>query len=91
MLFHAAKVGGATTETHMGTESRSNHGEGNPEAANEFNSREQEFVNSASGKKKIAQGAEVRPEDEASLLEAEHLGRQRSKGDDPKAAPPPKK
>jgi hypothetical protein len=75
----------------MGTESRSNHGEGNPEAANEFNTREQEFVNSAGGKKKIAQGAEVRPEDEVSLLEAERLGRQRSKGDDPKAAPPPKK
>ena len=62
--------------------SRSNHGEGNPEAADEFNSREREFVNSARGKKKIAQGAEVRPEDEASLLEAERLGRHRSKGDD---------
>jgi hypothetical protein len=75
----------------MGKESQSNHGEGNPEAANEFNTREQEFVNSAGGKKKIAQGAQVRPEDEASLTEAERLGRQRSKGDDPNVAPPPKK
>jgi len=75
----------------MGTESRSNHGEGNPEAAKEFNTREQEFVNSARGKKKIAEGAKVSPEDEASLLEAERLGRQRSKGDDSKATPPPKK
>jgi hypothetical protein len=75
----------------MGKESNSNHGEGNPEAAKEFNTQEQEFVNSARGKKKIAQGAEVRPGDEKSLMEAERLGRQRSKGDDSNAAPPPKK
>jgi hypothetical protein len=66
----------------MGKESESNHGEGNPEAAEEFNTREKEFVNSARGKKKIAEGAKVRPDEEAALTDAEALGRARSKGDD---------
>jgi hypothetical protein len=66
----------------MGKESGSNHGEGNPEAAAEFNTREQAFVNSARGKKKIEEGADVRPDEEAGLTEAEKLGRARSKGDD---------
>jgi hypothetical protein len=66
----------------MGNKPDSNHGEGNPEAAAEFNSSEQAFVNSARGKKKIADGSHVGPEDEASLLEAERLGRERAKGDD---------
>jgi hypothetical protein len=66
----------------MGKEADSNHGEGNPEAAAEFNSSEQAFVNSPRGKKKIEEGAQVRPGDEASLMEAERLGRERGKGDD---------
>jgi len=75
----------------MGKESNSNHGEGNPEAADEFNAREQAFVKSARGKKKIEQGANVRREDEASLMEAERLGRERSKGDDSTVVRPPKR
>jgi hypothetical protein len=66
----------------MGKETDSNHGEGNPEAAAEFNSSEQAFVNTPGGKKKIKEGPQVRPEDEASLLEAERLGRERAKGGD---------
>jgi hypothetical protein len=65
----------------MGKERDSNHGEGNPEAAAEFNSSEQAFVNSAGGKKKIKEGPHVRPDEEASLLEAERLGRERGKGE----------
>jgi hypothetical protein len=74
----------------MGKESRSNHGEGNPEAADAFNTRERAFVKSTRGKKKIEKGAAVRPEEEASLLEAERLGRERSKGEDPGVGHPPK-
>jgi hypothetical protein len=74
------------TERSMGKEADSNHGEGNPEAAEEFNSREQAFVSSSRGKKKIEEGAQVRPEEEASLAEAEQLGRERAKGDDPDTA-----
>jgi hypothetical protein len=66
----------------MGKESDSNHGEGNPEAAEEFNTREKEFVNSARGKKKIAEGPKVRPDEQAALSDAEGLARARSKGDD---------
>ena len=51
----------------MGKESPSNHGEGNPEAADRFNTAEREFVGSARGKKKIQEGADVRPEEEAEL------------------------
>lgn len=67
----------------MGKQSPSNHGEGNPEAANRFNTAEQEFVSSARGKKKIQEGADVRPEDEADLAGSEQLGRERAKSDDP--------
>ena len=64
----------------MGKEADLNHGEGNPEAAEEFNSNEQAFVNSGRGKKKIKEGPHVGPEDEAALAEAERLGRERAKG-----------
>jgi hypothetical protein len=57
-----------------------NHGEGNPEAADRFNTAEQGFVNSASGKQKIQKGPEVRPEEEGDLTEAEKLGRERARG-----------
>jgi hypothetical protein len=67
----------------MGKQSPSNHGEGNPEAADRFNTAEREFVSSARGKKKIQEGADVRPEEEADLAASEQLGRERAKSDDP--------
>lgn len=66
----------------MNNKSPANHGEGNPEAADRFNTAERQFVNSPQGKQKIKEGAHVRPEEEADLSEAEQLARQRSKGDD---------
>jgi hypothetical protein len=69
----------------MEKESSSNHGEGNPEAADRFNTAEREFVNSARGKQKIQKGAQVRPEEEADLGNAEKLGRERAKDDDSSA------
>jgi hypothetical protein len=67
----------------MGKQSPSNHGEGNPEAADRFNTAEQKFVGSARGKKKIQEGADVRPEEEADLAGSEQHGRERAKGEDP--------
>jgi hypothetical protein len=66
----------------MEKQSSDNHGEGNPEAAERFNSAETGFVNSAQGQKKIQEGAQVRADEEADLAKAEQLGRARSKGDD---------
>jgi hypothetical protein len=56
-----------------------NHGEGNPEAADRFNSAEQEFVNSKRGNRKIHEGAQVRPEEERDLANAETIGRGHAK------------
>jgi hypothetical protein len=67
----------------MGNQSPTNHGEGNPEAADRFNTAEREFVSSARGKKKVQEGAGVRPEKEAGLAASEQLGRERAKSDDP--------
>ena len=75
----------------MGKQSPSNHGEGNPEAANRFNTAEQEFVSSARGKKKIQEGADVRPEEEADLAGSEQLGRERAKTNDPVLERPSKR
>jgi hypothetical protein len=61
--------------------SSANHGEGNPEAAERFNTAEQRFVDSERGKQKIQKGPEVRPEDEADLAEAEKVGRERARGE----------
>jgi hypothetical protein len=66
----------------MSDKSSSNHGEGNPEAAERFNTAERQFVNSDSGKKKIKQGAQVRPGEEAELAKAEQAGRAHAKDDD---------
>jgi hypothetical protein len=66
----------------MSNESSSNHGEGNPEAAERFNTAERKFVDSDSGKKKIKQGAQVRPGEEAELAKAEQAGRAHAKDDD---------
>jgi hypothetical protein len=59
-----------------------NHGEGNPEAAAEFNKAEQAFVNSPQGKAKIRKGANVRPEEEADLEQAEQRAKEHGKNDD---------
>jgi hypothetical protein len=67
----------------MGKQSPSNHGEGNPEAADRFNTAEREFVSSVRGKKKIQEGVDVRPEEEADLARSEQLGQERAKGGDP--------
>ena len=74
----------------MGKQSPSNHGEGNPEAADRFNTAERDFVSSARGKKKIQEGADVRPEEEADLAGSEQLGRERAKSEDPKLENPSK-
>jgi hypothetical protein len=66
----------------MGKETPSNHGEGNPEAADRFNTAEREFVNSESGKQKIQEGAHVSPDEEADLAKAEQLGRERAMDDE---------
>jgi hypothetical protein len=66
----------------MANEPPSNHGEGDPEAAEQFNKAEREFVNSDRGKQKIKKGAQVRPDEEAELAKAEQRGRERAKDDD---------
>jgi hypothetical protein len=63
-------------------EKGTNHGEGNPEAAAEFNKAEREFVNSTQGKAKISKGPQVRPEEEADLEQAEQRAKARGKNDD---------
>jgi hypothetical protein len=63
-------------------EKSTNHGEGNPEAAAEFNKAEQEFVNSAKGKAKIGKGPNVRPEERQDLEQAEQRAKARGKNDD---------
>jgi hypothetical protein len=73
----------------MSNESPTNHGEGNPEAADRFNTAEREFVDSARGKKKIHEGPQVQSDEEAGLAKAEELGRQRAKADDSAPAPSP--
>ena len=75
----------------MGNQSASNHGEGNPDAADRFNTAEREFVGSARGKKKIQESADVRPEEEADLAGSEQLGQERAKSDDPILAHPAKR
>jgi hypothetical protein len=62
--------------------SPTNHGEGNPEAADEFNQAEQKFVNSPAGKKAIKKGPKVRPGEEADLEHAEQQGKSHAKHDD---------
>ncbi|HTV95370.1 MAG TPA: hypothetical protein VME42_05190 [Steroidobacteraceae bacterium] len=61
-----------------------NHGEGNPEAAAEFNKAEQQFVNSPEGKKRISKGPRVRPGEEIELSQAEERAKARGKNDDSK-------
>jgi len=63
-----------------------NHGEGNPEAAEEFNEAEQAFVSSKRGKQAIDAGTHVPPDEEPALERAENVGRGRAKGEDPEIA-----
>ena len=69
----------------MEKKSPSNHGEGDPEAADRFNAAERRFVDSARGKRKIREGPQVRPAEEAELADAEKRGRERAKHDDSNA------
>jgi hypothetical protein len=62
--------------------SPANLGEGNPEAAAEFNEAEQKFVSSQQGKKKIRSGPKVRPGEESALVEAEESAKARGRNDD---------
>lgn len=59
-----------------------NHGEGNPQAAEEFNEAERGFVNSARGQEKIREGAKIKPGEEADLAKAEQRGKSKAKNDD---------
>jgi hypothetical protein len=62
--------------------SPANLGEGNPEAAAEFNEAEQKFVKSKRGKQKISRGAQVRPGEQAELEQAEERAKAPGKNDD---------
>lgn len=64
----------------------SNKGEGDPEAAERFNTAEREFVKSERGQQEIQKGAQVRPDEQADLANAERKGRERAKNDDSGAA-----
>ena len=75
----------------MSKESQSNHGEGNPEAADRFNSAEKAFVASTRGKKKIKEGPKVSPNEEADLTKAEQAGRDHAKDDASQTAFRPKR
>ncbi len=58
-----------------------NQGEGNTEAAERFNAAETSFVESPRGKRAIRKGAQVRPEEEAELQDAERRAHERAKED----------
>jgi hypothetical protein len=66
----------------MATNSKTNHGEGNPQAAKRFNEAETRFVESARGKQKVREGANIRPDEESALVDAERLSKARAKGSD---------
>ena len=59
-----------------------NHGEGNPEAAAEFNEAERGFVASERGKSKIKEGPRVKRGEEADLEKAEQQGKSHARNDD---------
>lgn len=59
-----------------------NHGEGNPEAAAEFNKMERDFVASSKGQRAIKEGPQVKPGEEAELQQAEQRGKSHAKDDD---------
>jgi hypothetical protein len=59
-----------------------NQGEGNREAAANFNRAEREFVQSPRGQEKLREGTHVAPGEEAELSEAEQRARDRAKAQD---------
>ena len=65
----------------MTNERTTNHGEGDPEAAERFNTAEQAFVGSARGQQKIKDGPRVRPDEQAELDKAEKTGLEHAKDD----------
>lgn len=67
----------------MGKGEGKNQGEGNKEADRKFREAQTKFVNSAEGKRKIAQAGNVSDEEARGLREAEEKAKARSKGEDP--------
>ena len=67
----------------MGKGEGRNQGEGNKEADRKFREAQTKFVNSAEGKRKIAEAGNVSDEEARQLGEAEKKARARSKGEDP--------
>ncbi len=65
----------------MSKNTPSNHGEGDPEAADRFNTAERAFVDSARGKKKIKEGPAVSAGEEGDLAKAEKIGLDHAQGD----------
>ena len=59
-----------------------NQGEGNREAAAEFNEAERRFVNSPAGQQKIEQGTHLDEQDEQEGERAEQAAKQRAKAQD---------
>ncbi|HTT05965.1 MAG TPA: hypothetical protein VMF64_11810 [Steroidobacteraceae bacterium] len=59
-----------------------NQGEGNREAAANFNRAEREYVQSPGGQQKIREGTHVSPGEEAELSEAERRAKERAKAQD---------
>lgn len=70
----------------MNKNSSPNHGEGDREAADRFNTAERAFVDSARGKKKIEEGSKVTTGEEAELAKAEQIGRGHAKDADSKSS-----
>lgn len=64
----------------MTISSKTNHGEEDSESAKRFDATETRFVESAQDEKKVRDGASIRPEEDAHLVQAECLGRARAKG-----------
>jgi hypothetical protein len=87
---HSKENPKAAQRDNQGSEhsSDTNHGEGNPEAAAHFNKAEHEFVASKRGQRKIREGGNVSPEEEAALEEAERITRSPPINSTPKVTPP---
>jgi hypothetical protein len=84
------RKGDSKAEQHPTARSKSdsNHGEGNPEAAERFNEAEQAFIASPQGQRRIREAGNVRPDEEAELAEAERITRSPPIGTTSKTIPP---
>jgi hypothetical protein len=80
--------GAQSAKPETAQHSGANHGEGNPEAAANFNKAEQEFVVSKRGQQKIREAGNVRPEEEPTLKAVERITRSPPISSAPKATPP---